>query len=325
MNVEFHYYTTWFLAVKAGFNDSEAARLAWACQYTDHHNRTLVIQQAGGTLVSSPTQNYLFWEDSVIHDAYLPFHFFPSLEEQPSLRVDGKTSTRDVRPNSRGVKTLLVEALKTRNLERIGIALHTFADSWAHQNFTAWAEDFNRLEANTRLPAPGHTQAGWQPDEWLTDWNDPRLKVPQISNLIRFLECAGKIYRYLCIFLGKEFRDTEARVLEELKGLVTAGRGRATVEQRMLELVIECTMEPYDRDAPLRKAVELPERELTTLPLLEQIRHVGKQLWAKTGLAVPLEVHARPGFSQTPFASWLRSAEDHRKLAHSLLPDLGGS
>jgi len=323
VNVEFHYYTTWFLAVKAGFSDSEAARLSWASQYTDHHNRTFLIKRGGETLVSAPTQNYLFWEDSVIRDAYLPFHFFPSIEGHSSVRVDGRSSPRDVRPNSHGVKTLLVEALKTRNLERIGIALHTFADSWAHQNFTAWPEDFNCLEAKG-LPAPGHTQAGWQPDEWLTIWHDPRLKVPEISNLNRFLECAGKIYRYLCIFRGKEFRDTEVRVLEELQGLVTAGSGRATVEQRMLELVIEYTMEPYDRDAPLRQAVELPEREPTTLPMLDQLRHVGKELWVKTGLAAPLEVRARTGFRNTPFASWLRAAEDQRKLAQSLLEGYPG-
>ncbi|MEI8093994.1 MAG: DUF6765 family protein [Spirochaetales bacterium] len=330
MNSEFHYYTTWFLAVKAGFSDPEAARLSWACQYTDHHNRAVVIRHPRGVLESRPSQNYSFWEDSVIQEAYLPFHFFPSWEPMSSVRIDGLVSPRDVRPNSPGVKALLVAALRTRNLERIGIALHTFADSWAHQNFTAWAEDFNRLPTGARvdpsqgLPAPGHSQAGWQPDEWLTEWTDSRLNESRIVNRVRYLDCAGKIYRYLCVFRGREFADQSA-VLAELETYILAGRGRDTTAERMLDLVIACSMEPYDRDGPVGRAVELPVEDESPLPALDHIRHLGRELWNRTGLAAPRELTAKPGFEDSAYASWLRAADEHRSLALGLVRENSGS
>ncbi len=187
MNSEFHYYTTWFLAVKAGFSSSDAQRLSWACQYTDHHHRALAITTASGPVLSLPTQNYSFWDEDVIDQAYVPFHFFPAGTVTVSTRKDGARNPWEVRPNSPGVKQLLVAALKTRDLERIGIALHTFADSWAHQNFTARVDEFNRLDSTSPVPLPGHMQAGWQPDEWLTVWDDPRLREPRVVNRERFL------------------------------------------------------------------------------------------------------------------------------------------
>jgi hypothetical protein len=197
--------------------------------------------------------------------------------------------------------------------------MHTFADSWAHQNFTAWAEDFNRLDPQNPLPSPGHSQAGWKPDEWLTVWSDPRLRNSNVVNLERYLECAGKIYRYLCVFRGSDFASSEDAVLEELKGLIEAGRGRETTEERMLDLVIACGMEPYDREGPLRRAVDWPQMEPGPSPALDKIMHLGRELWTKTGLAAPVEVKAKPGFSDSPVASWLNASNEHRDLALSLV------
>lgn len=324
MNVEFHYYSTAFLAVKAGLTLSEATTIAYAGQYVDHHHRTFEITAPRRTVISSPTQNYSFWDPATVATVLAPFHFFPGGRDQPSVRVDGSRSVWDVRPNSPGVKTLLVEALRSRNLHRIGLALHTFSDTWAHQNFTARDEAWNRLDPANRLPSPGHAQAGWVPDLWLSEWSDPRLVEPAVNNFSRFSDCARKVYRYLCTFRGKDFRGDEDAVAEELGGLVLAGRGRDAVEDRVLEFVLALNLEPYDKTRWLAEALEPPDEAPTGWPLLDRWKKVGDELLDRTGLSGPQRFRAKAGFEATDFAAWIRAAEDHRTLARSLITEVTG-
>jgi hypothetical protein len=321
MNVEFHYYSTAFLAVKAGFSLADATTLAHAGQYVDHHHRGCRIHTGHGTLVSGPTQNFSFWDPATVTEVLAPFHFLPAGRDDrgdpfPSVRLDGATSVWDVRPNSPPAKTLLVAALRTKNLYRIGLALHTFSDTWAHQNFTAHNDPWNRLNPNNRLPSPGHAQAGFAPDLWLSVWDDPRLVGGRVVNRLRFAEAAQKVYRYLCTFRGKEFQDEE-QVLAELDALVGAGVGRDSVEERALEFVLALNLEPYDKTRWWTQAVE-PGVE-STWPFLDKVKRAGSEILNKTGLTQPLDVKGRPGFADTSLAAWMRAAEEHRALAQDLV------
>jgi hypothetical protein len=315
MNVEFHYYSTAFLAVKAGFPLADATVLAYAGQYVDHHNRALEIETEEGTVTARPTQNYTFWDPETVAEVLAPFHFLPA-GDAPSVRVDGAVSPWDVRPNAAPAKTLLVEALKTRNLYRIGLALHTFSDTWAHQNFTARDEAWNRLSSRNRLPSPGHAHAGKSPDLWLAVWEDPRLERPLINNKLRFAECAAKVYRYLCAFRGKDFHQDETAVGAELSELIEAGRGRDTVEDRMTEFIVPLGLEPYDRDQWLDEALEPPAQASTTM---ERWKVLGEELLGKAGMGPPRRLRAYDGFAGSHLGQWLAAAEDHRALAKRLI------
>ena len=323
MNVEFHYYSTAFLAVKAGFSLEDATTLAYASQYVDHHHRTYEITTPRGTLLSRPTQNFSFWDQATVAEVLAPFHFFPAgLEEtksRPSLRTDGQFSAWDVRPNTPGVKLLLVEALKTKNLHRIGLALHTYSDTWAHQNFTARNEPWNRLDPGNRLPSPGHAQAGRSPDLWLATWTDVRLATSEVVNFSRFAEAARKIYRYLCLYRGKDFHRDEDQVAAELASLVEAGRGRQTAEDRMLEFILALNLNPYDRRAWPQEAIETVEEGSAAWPGLDKWKKVGEDLLHRVGLGSPHRARAKPKFDDTPFAAWIRAAEEHRSLAKTLI------
>ena len=323
MNVEFHYYSTAFLAVKAGFSLDDATTLAYAGQYVDHHHRRYEIATPRGTVVSLPTQNFSFWDPDTVSEVLAPFHFLPGGRDEvgarlPSVRADGSWSEWDVRPNSWAAKALLVAALGTKNLYRIGLALHTFSDTWAHQNFTARNEDWNRLEANNRLPSPGHAHAGWSPDLWLATWTDPRLKDPMVSNFPRFAECARKVYRYLCTFRGKDFKADEEAVAEELASLVDAGRGREALEDRVIEFVLALNLEPYDKTRWLVRALE-PPAEAGAGTVLDRWKKAGEEILDRTGFGRPQRVRARPGFDTTPLAAWVKAAEEHRTLAKALI------
>jgi hypothetical protein len=213
----------------------------------------------------------------------------------------------------------LVTALKTRDLCQIGIALHTFADTWAHQNFTARNEVWNRLDGSNPLPSPGHAHAGRAPDSWQETWVDPRLIDSQIVNEIRFHEAARKIYRYLCVFRGKEFRD-EDTVEEELTTLMSASRYRQTSEERMLDFVVSLGLEPYQPYLWRDQALE-PEPE-SEAPRWKQ---AGKALMQKFGLGEPWRARAKDSFEASLFARWLRAAETHRQLAKTLVAEAVGA
>jgi hypothetical protein len=319
MNVEFHYYSTAFVAVKAGFSLEEATTLAYAGQYVDHHQRAYRIQTPRGSLFSPPTQDFSFWDQATVDEVLAPFHFLPAGRDQgASVRRDGAVSVWDVRPHSAPAKRLLVEALKTRNLYRIGLALHTYSDTWAHQNFTARNEAWNRLDESNPLPAPGHAHAGFDPDLWLANWDDPRLVEPRVDNRRRFATCARKIYRYLCVFRGKGFDDEEA-VADELSALVAAGTGRTTVEDRTIEFVLALNLEPYLKKRWVDEALEIPET--ASWPLLDRWKKVGQSLLTRSGLALPLDVRAKPGFETSHLASWMRAAEEHRAFAKTLVAE----
>lgn len=313
--MEFHYYSTAFLAVKAGLSLPQATLVAHASQYVDHHIRPLRVVTDEGTLEAPATQTLSFWQEGAAEEILAPFHFLPAglrgaYGPYPSVRRDGRCSAWDVRPNSPPARELLVAALRSGDLVRIGVALHTFSDTWAHQNFSALTEDWNGLGTAPVLPAPGHAQAGRSPDLWLEVWEDPRLTGSRIVNLERFSACAAKVYRYLCVWAGKDFHGDEARVLAELRDLVQAGRGREKPEERVLAFVVTLGLEPYDRDRWADQALEAPE---------EGLRRWGQTLWDRTGLAGPRTVRARPGFAATPLAAFFRAAAAHRASARVLI------
>lgn len=321
MNLEFHYYTTVFLSLKAGFSRPDALLLGQACQTVDTNVLGLKIRTDRGPLDIIPTQNYGYWDRDTPRDVYLPFHFLPGGPDQPTNRTDGKTNPFSVYPNNPLAKNLLVTALKTRNLYRVGIALHTFADSWAHQNFTGLNESWNALDARSLAPAVGHAQAGRSPDLWTEVWTDSRLKNKVVINFDRFAEAFRKIYRYLCIFNKQEF-DREDFVFWEWKELLEANRYGKTPDDRMLGLRLEFDIPVFDRSDWLEEAVNVPDKGLQDETLFEgydKVLWVMDQFLFKTKILRQDELPARPGFYTSPFWQWQTAAAEHRQAAHALL------
>ena len=325
MNSEFHYYTLAFLAVKAGFRPQEVQELAWSSQYVDHNQASWKIHGPSFVLTTQPTQNYQFWKPEVVQEILIPFHFIPvGPSVSYSVRLDQRINFWDVQPNSPVSKRLLLEALATKNLFRIGIAFHTWSDTWAHQNFSALLENWNRTDSRTLIPPVGHAQAGTVPDEWLGEWTDPRIKDSNVINKMRFLECAQKSYRYLCLFQGKDFKASEKDVMDELSEIVEKGRGRTKENERMLDFILAADIVPYDRSEWFEEACEKPENLLPDFDssLWEKMKHTASSLRERSGFGPPISVRAKPGFQNSPFYSWIKAAEEHRKSARMVLSEL---
>lgn len=132
-------------------------------------------------------------------------------------------------------------------LYRIGIALHTFADTWAHREFSGRFNEENDIEAihvwkNERwkhlfienfsldlFPEIGHAEAGYYPDLPFQKWkykNYKRREVPR-DNRKEFLKCAKEIFDRLVVVpkvKGKPPADWKA-IKNRVEKLLSSGNG----------------------------------------------------------------------------------------------------
>lgn len=319
MNVEFHYYVVYHLAAQAGLPRETARVIAHASQFVDDSVVGYRIDTRRELYDTAITQNYGWWDASFPRAVYLPFHFFPGGESAPpSPRRDHGRNLFSCAANSPGVKQLLVGALKTRNPYRVGIALHAFADSYAHQNFSGRLEQWNALTEDSPVPAIGHAQALTSPDDFAAAWTDPRLEEPfgRVNNGERFLQAADKIYRYLCVFNGRGFEDAP-QVIEELADEhLRRAQGRS-LQERVLDLIIAWDIPQYDRREWLDEAVDAPADSLGE----EWFGGYSMLLWLKdtllhrTRLLERDRLTARSGFYESHLHRWNEAAKAHLREA----------
>ena len=337
MNREFHYYVVCYLARKAGFPPEHAETIALSSQMVDDSKLPWRIESgqnngdphgvSAGQSVSfmtEVTQNYLFWDSKIARDVYLPFHFIPGDPQRAAIkRKDKQRHPLAVTADSQNARALLIEALRSGNLFRIGIALHSYADTWAHQNFTGTADPFNALEAGNILPAVGHLQAGTIPDQPQALWWDMRLAAPyeNISNSARFLEAARMIYRFLSTAQHKTFED-EAFVIGPLEELWLNRRvSKNDSLAAASDYVIYFDVPPYDPDKWFRS---LEPRQFDTHELLKAISTEGfgtEWRGAFSGQSIVRGTISISNYRDSMFAHWNTAASAHRdafmKLMHT--------
>lgn len=241
MQVDFHYYCIAVLARAAGFNKKDALTIAYASQYVDDATESELIRLDvdGGNLRFDPVRTAyaglellgtLNW--SAQKRVYIPFHFLPPRPFAPTESATFSFITRpaigalpDDQPSlaEMVLKQATSEALRNnrRRLCRIGIALHTIADTWSHQQFSG---RWNRMENDVEeiyvydretgvyvhpipenvifdvLPQIGHAEAGYFPDLAYARWKCDIRRSPEFverDNVAVFLEAARAIYGML--------------------------------------------------------------------------------------------------------------------------------
>ena len=201
MEIEFHYYITYLIAAKAGFGAKEAREIAYTSQYVDDNDTVFQVNKDKPEFYSnyiSQTMNILRPKKKLLR-IYPLFHFIPGDPLSPmARRRDGKMHTLVTTPNSVHANQILDAALESENLYRIGIATHSYVDSWAHQNFIGYFDEYNAMKGllEQAVPNIGHADAQHNPDWVALVWKDRRLKGTnqRVDNRERFLEIA------LCLF-----------------------------------------------------------------------------------------------------------------------------
>jgi hypothetical protein len=321
MNIEFHYYAVHILALEAGFDERTAFLMANSSQEVDASTMPAAFDAPRGPVDVAVTQNYLFWDDAVSRGIYLPFHFMPGDHSAAaSVRADGRRNRYAVTPNSDSAKELLVTALRDKDPYLLGIALHTFADTWAHQNFCGLLDDWNDIGSTSiaaSLPAAGHLQALSSPDEPDARWQDGRLVPEQrlVVNRKRFSAAATKIFRYLRVYLGRSFNDDELVVAR-----LDAIWAKPSRDERLADYVLCWDIRPYVPGLWRREA-GAPENRSA----FASLRHYDKLAWARNQLSRasggvrPAPVPVDSSFYSTDLYRWHEAALEHRRRAVSIL------
>lgn len=219
MDIEFHYYITCIIALRAGFPLKDANTIAYACQYVDNNTRVFRLNQGKVDEYSnyiSQTSNITKPQKELMR-IYPIFHFMPGTKNEiqcdSAMRRDGKFHVLNTVPDNSNARTALRAALESDDLYRIGIASHMFADTFAHQNFVGYYESFNSMKGllEKTIPNVGHADAKHEPDWPAHVWTDKRLvrRNTKIENRERFLSAAARLF--------EEYRRHLAQGPEDMK------------------------------------------------------------------------------------------------------------
>lgn len=199
MQIDFHHATTYVTARIAGFTHAEADIIAYAAQYVDDatcdgticFDNKALYQRASSAHKSIDPKNLDALDNQKV---WLPFHFLPGNgSATPADSTAGKFIHKLVcLPNSPVARDMLDAAFADRNkpyaLHRLGIALHVYADTWAHQGFAGVKHAINKVDdiaeignsdvfkdglvnfINHSIPELGHGQAYTFPDMPFLSW-----------------------------------------------------------------------------------------------------------------------------------------------------------
>jgi len=224
MQIDFHYYCIFVLAFHAGFEKEDARAVAYSSQYVDDatESRPMNLEQFLFDPIRTAYYSLRAYNWDIQKKIYLPFHFLP-----PKPLRSTNDFTYVTQPNSYFAKILLNEATKKKTenwLHRLGTALHTYADTWAHQGFSGRqnmenkVEDINLYEREKwkhllwenifldALPTIGHCEANRFPDFPFLSWKYKNYKNEWIerNNTQIFLLAAQIIFEELCNITGKK-------------------------------------------------------------------------------------------------------------------------
>ena len=227
MDDEFHYYITFIVALRAGFDHRQAYILAYSSQYVDDNTKRYSID---GTRSEEPYENYITQTPNIFKPRedlmriYPVFHFMPGGSEEihsdSCRRSDGKLHLLNTVAGNSHSQLLLKSAVESGNLYLTGIASHMFADTFSHQNFVGYKDSFNGMEGLFASIAPsiGHLDARNNPDRPCLVWQDHRLVTTHriVRNKDRFLAAARELHQAYCSLTGNTDEGSANMLIRDL-------------------------------------------------------------------------------------------------------------
>lgn len=165
MQIDMHYYGTLAMALKAGIPQRDAETIAYASQFVDDaSSHTNGVNKDGGRFITFTTSHDLTDSaismilakakdlDPVLSDTeiqrkvWVPNHFLPggignNLEER-SICVENSEIANEM------FKEHAIKAISECpfGLHLIGIAAHTYMDTFSHYDFSGFSSNFNRIK-----------------------------------------------------------------------------------------------------------------------------------------------------------------------------------
>lgn len=222
MQIDFHHAVTYVAARNAGFTHEEADLIAYAAQYVDDavvegnvYFENAMYQRIASAHKTFDAANMVNPKNRLV---WLPFHFLPGNgglaagEDPPGQPIDKLVCKPDSPVARDMIAACNAEANDHRGIYRLGITVHVYADTFAHQGFAGVLDDINKI-TNTKvtgatrlqdvwdditehvLPPVGHGRAQTLPDMPFLQWEytDGRGNSVERDNTRIFLDAADAL------------------------------------------------------------------------------------------------------------------------------------
>jgi hypothetical protein len=170
MQIDFHHAVTYVIARIAGFSHQNADIVAYSAQYVDDATNSGTIRFDNGAMYSriSSAHKMLDYRNSKTlknHRVWIPFHFLPGNGGLAAGKNPRGKFIRKIKcsPNSPAAQDMVAACIRSRDkaygLHRLGVTMHVYADTWAHQGFAGVNHKINRA---TRIRAKGEDDASFR-------------------------------------------------------------------------------------------------------------------------------------------------------------------
>lgn len=259
MQIDGHHTMTYIAARLAGYAHRDASIIAYSAQYVDDATNSGVIHFNNGAMYSriSSAHRMLDYRNSdelANHRVWIPFHFLPGNGGMPAGdNPDGSFIRKLVcLPDSHVARDMLKVCVKDRDkpyaLHRLGITMHVYSDTWAHQGFAGVNHEINEvkdLKSNNKtldkkyftkilnfflsktFPL-GHGAALSHPDHPFLIWdytnglgekverNNPEIFMDAVDKMCRAMQCFRKNDLSMDLESMPGIQDKDARKIMSL-------------------------------------------------------------------------------------------------------------
>jgi len=156
MQIDGHHTLTYIAARLAGYGSRQASTIAYSAQYVDDATNAGVIRFKNDAMyqrISSAHKmlDYRNSDELANHQVWIPFHFLPGNGGKPAGENPEGSFIRKLvcYPDSYVARDMLRACSRTLDkpyaLHRIGITMHVYADTWAHQGFAGVNHVINQV------------------------------------------------------------------------------------------------------------------------------------------------------------------------------------
>jgi hypothetical protein len=285
MQKDFHYFAIYRLAVLAGFAAGEAETIAYASQYVDDSTESEPVEPFKDQYFDTARTAHYNLEAfnwNVQKKIYLPFHFLPKRVRWNSPRdfsyITEPAAMEDSELAAILVKDALSEGNRRFRLIRLGVAIHTIADTFSHFGFSGrhhdendvgriwhadsrggWKLKFFESYADIFVPKIGHTEAFTFPDRPYLKWrysNHGGKKLVR-DNLKHCADGVKTVYRVLRSAAPSDApEELDAGHPAEFKKMQSLFRSKGDLDGRCRQWKQYAGAPDYDRTRWRREALK---------------------------------------------------------------------
>ena len=238
MQIDFHHAVTYVCARLAGFEKSEADIIAYAAQYVDDATSEKAVTFSNKALYrriasAHPSIDFRNIDSVCNHVVWLPFHFLPGngglgTGENPDGKFIEKIICKPDSPVARDMIDLVISSKdRPYSLHWLGVAMHVYADTFAHQKFAGVIHPVNDVEdakdtgksgvfdnilkgiwrdfLDDAIPPLGHGRANVFPDMPFLKWEyeNGRGETIERDNTDIFCKAANALCRAMQRYRGE--------------------------------------------------------------------------------------------------------------------------